>query len=155
MSGPRDLTFNYPRRQGDILQFVLAPREKMDGWFSLGRVHLIGGSSGAGKTTLMTKVLYRQERGETVFGHQGLRRRSLVLFADRGDLSNRETLLRLRIDPADLPMDYIPDEALGLVAVQESIHPHRSPQLARSGLHRSGRRAGRGRQQAAVRSSRL
>jgi hypothetical protein len=118
---PHDLTFGEPRRQGDILQFTLAPRDTMDGWFSLGRVHLIGGSSGTGKTTLISKVLYRQERGEIVFGHQGLRRRSLVLFADRGSLSNKETLMRLRIDPDDLTMDYISDGVIGLDAVQEII----------------------------------
>ena len=134
------------------MQFVLAPREKMDGWFSLGRVHLIGGSSGAGKTTLMTKVLYRQERGETVFGHQGLRRRSLVLFADRGDLSNRETLLRLRIRPGRPADGLHTGRSARARRGAGDHHPHRSPQLARSGLHRSGRRAGRGRQQAAVRS---
>jgi len=93
----------------------------MDGWFSLGRVHLVGGSSGVGKTTLITKVLVRQEQGEIVFGHEGLKRRPLVLFADRGGLSNTETLLRLRIDPNDLQMDYISAEATGLDAVQEII----------------------------------
>lgn len=126
-------TFNLPKRQGSILEFVLAPRDsKMDGWFSLGRVHLIGGSSGTGKSTLITKLLIRQEKGEKVFGHLGMKRRPLILFVDRGALSNEETLLRLHISKKDIAMGYVSDAATGVDSAQDIatlIEQHNVPEV--------------------------
>ena len=42
-----------------------------------------------------------------------------MLFADRGHLSNTETLTRLGVTPEELPLDYVSADAVGLDAVQE------------------------------------
>jgi hypothetical protein len=84
------------------------PAHPYTGWFMRGGVHLVAGSSGAGKTTLMLDALQRQAHGEVVLGHVGGRYDFLVVFADRGKVSNDETLARMRIAPGSLPMAHVP-----------------------------------------------
>jgi len=95
-----------PRKQ---LDFILAPTdgERFNGWFARGRVHGIGASSGQGKTTLIVDMLDKQRRSETVFGHRGLGLPYLCIWADRGVLANEETLMRLGLDKAGIPVEYM------------------------------------------------
>lgn len=88
---------------------VLAPLpdEPYSSWFNRGALHIAAGSSGAGKTTLMVDLLRRQRRGEMFLGHVGRRHDYLVIFADRGAVSNRETFARMGIDPATCPVAHI------------------------------------------------
>ncbi|MCC7034018.1 MAG: AAA family ATPase [Acidobacteria bacterium] len=88
---------------------VLAPLPDAaySGWFNRGSLHAIGGSSGAGKTTLILDLLRRARRGETFLGHVGRRHDFLVIFADRGTVSNTETFQRMGIDPATFPVTHI------------------------------------------------
>ncbi|MBA3890644.1 MAG: bifunctional DNA primase/polymerase, partial [Gemmatimonadaceae bacterium] len=96
--------FQQPAVTEGIGDCVLAPRlaAPYSGWFMRGGVHLIAGSSGAGKTTLMLDLLQQQERGGRYLGHVGQRLDYLVVFADRGKVSNDETLARMRIVPGSL-----------------------------------------------------
>ena len=95
-----------PRKQLDC---ILAPTEgqQFNGWFPRGRPHGIGASSGQGKTTLIVDVLDQQYRGEAVFGHRGLKLPYLCIWADRGVLANEETLMRLGLDNAGIPVEYM------------------------------------------------
>lgn len=93
------------------------PAQPYSGWFMRGGVHLVAGSSGAGKTTLMLDVLQRQARGELVLGHVGARLDFLVVFADRGKVSNDETLERMRITPGSLSVRHVPPVPHGMQSV--------------------------------------
>ena len=65
--------------------------------------------AGAGKTTLLLDLLRTQARpGGRYFGHTGAQLDFLILFADRGAVSNTETLQRMRIDPVTLPVAHLP-----------------------------------------------
>jgi hypothetical protein len=107
-------------------QCVLAPLvlRPYSGWFARGAVHLIAGSSGAGKTTLILDLLQQQARGALSLGHVGARLDFLVLFADRGRVSNRETLDRMRIDATTFPLDHLPpttDSGKAITHIQAAI----------------------------------
>jgi Arc/MetJ-type ribon-helix-helix transcriptional regulator len=106
----RDLSFRLPKVPGKIRDYVMLakPGCLYNGWFPRGRVHIVAGSSGAGKTTLTVDLLEKQQRGESFLGHEGARLPFLLLFADRGDLSNQETLERMGLLNANLPMDHLP-----------------------------------------------
>ena len=80
---------------------------KFDGWFGRGRVSLEGGSSGAGKTSLICDLLHQQWLGSRVLGHAGAGLRPLIIFADRGELSNAETFDRLGLLDAQLPIAHL------------------------------------------------
>jgi hypothetical protein len=96
---PIENGFKFPRVQGQVREYTLLPlRGKYDGWFGRGRVSLVGGSSGAGKTSLICDMLDQQRNHHSVLGHIGAGLRPLVIFADRGELSNAETLDRLGLD---------------------------------------------------------
>jgi hypothetical protein len=94
------------------------PCAPYSGWFARGAVHLVAGSSGAGKTTLMLDLLETQARGDHYLGHRGAGLPFLVAFADRGAVSNTETLARMRIDPAALPIVHLPATTTGAAAVE-------------------------------------
>jgi hypothetical protein len=55
----------------------------------------------------MVPLLLGQWEEKTFFGHAGAGLRPLVLFADRGKLSNEETLLRLGLTDSSLPIDHL------------------------------------------------
>jgi hypothetical protein len=69
----------------------------------------------------MLALLRAQRRGESYLGHVGRRHDFLVLFADRGTVSNTETLQRLEINPATLPLAHLPPTASSPAALQ-AIH---------------------------------
>ena len=101
--------FRFQKVAGRVREYVLMPREKFDGWFGRGRLSLVGGSSGAGKTTLICDLLNRQRVKNTqILGHAGAGLRPLVIFADRGELSNAETFDRLGLTDSGLCIGHLP-----------------------------------------------
>lgn len=102
---------------------VLAPLPSIpfSGWFNRGALHIVAGSSGAGKTTLLVDLLRRQRRGESYLGHVGRRHDFLVVFGDRGEVSNRETFERMRIDRTTCPAVHIAGVPDGRVSA-DAIH---------------------------------
>lgn len=106
---PTEKGFKFPKvEDGKVSDYLLLPKQSaFDGWCGRGRTHIIAGSSGSGKTTLMVPILLGQWEGKSFFGHAGAGLRPLVLFADRGKLSNQETLLRLGLKDTSLPIDHL------------------------------------------------
>jgi hypothetical protein len=107
--GIADDRFKFPKVEGGkVSDYLLLPAQsKFDGWCGRGRTHIIAGSSGSGKTTFMVPLLRDQWEGKSLFGHVGARLRPLVLFADRGKLSNNETFDRLGLTSSSLPISYL------------------------------------------------
>jgi len=107
---PEKAEFKFPKVPGKVSDYMLLPQQSpFDGWCGRGRTHIIAGSSGSGKTTLMLPLLHDQWRGKTVFGHIGASLQPLIIFADRGEFSNEETLLRLGLTTSSLPIRYLSD----------------------------------------------
>lgn len=109
-------SFAFPKVPGHTRDYVLRPLHSLfDGWFPRGRVSIVGGSSGVGKTTFVVDLLHRQCKRKAVLGHEGTASKFLVLFADRTHLSNKETLERMGFEDSDeIPIAYMPvtwDEA--------------------------------------------
>jgi hypothetical protein len=100
--------YGMPRRAGTEFEYVLNPVNEYDGWFMRGLTHIIAGSSGAGKTTFMIDMLDSQRRGEGFFGHTTNGYSYLVIASDRGKFANKRTLRRMRIDPADVNIEFMP-----------------------------------------------
>jgi hypothetical protein len=121
--GISDDDFRFPKVEGGkVSDYLLRPAQSaFDGWCGRGRTHIIAGSSGSGKTTLMVPLLLGQWEGKTFFGHAGAGLRPLVLFADRGKLSNEETLLRLGLTDSSLPIAHL-GEGLDDGAVSEILN---------------------------------
>lgn len=115
-----DGEFKFPSVPGEMLEFVLNPKDEYDGWFMRGCVSLVGGSSGAGKTSAMCVLLEKQWKREIYFGHVGAGLLPLILFADRGSLSNRATLRRLGMERTEMPLDHLP-VAWGLEAAKKIL----------------------------------
>jgi hypothetical protein len=102
------LEFMYPEVPRCVADYTLLPlRAKFDGWFGRGRVSIVGGSSGAGKTSLMCDLLNQQWHKAQFLGHLGAGLRPLIIFADRGELSNAETFDRLGLADAKLPITHL------------------------------------------------
>lgn len=110
-SPPSDkVTFTRPAVQGRMQDYVLKASPELgefSGWLPRGSISMIGGSSGAGKTTLIVDVLDRQTRRETVFGHEGAGLPYLIIFADRGGFQNAETFKRMRLDGDRVPHTHL------------------------------------------------
>lgn len=103
-----DPGFKFPKVPGRVCEYVLLPlRGRFDGPFGRGRISIIGGSSGAGKTSLMSELLFQQQHRKLFLGHQGGGLRPLTIFADRGELSNMETMDRLGLLDAKLPIAHL------------------------------------------------
>jgi energy-coupling factor transporter ATP-binding protein EcfA2 len=130
-----ELIWRYPRIKGDICQYVMEPTQgkEYNGWFPRGSVSLIAGGSGSGKSTFMLNMLHKQTTREYILGHRGAGLRYLVLFADRGALSNRTTLKRMGLENAGVNIDYI-GNASNFAAIDaiknsvENFEEHEMPQ---------------------------
>jgi hypothetical protein len=98
------LTFVKPVVHGGDYDFVIGPPEgKREGLFPRGDVSLVGGASGAGKTTLILPWLEAQRRKENVFGHETFGLPYILLLEDRGARSTRRTMDRLHLDINNVP----------------------------------------------------
>ena len=83
-------------------RFVLGPLPgDRHGLFALKSLHLIQGSSGAGKTTLALNLLRAQRMGTPYFGRPGRGRSYLVIWQDRseGELERQLEMLGMEKDP--------------------------------------------------------
>jgi hypothetical protein len=101
LSGPK---LTGPRREGTAFDFVLAPEPgQYEGAFALGSVHLLIGSSGAGKTTFGIQMLQAQGRGEQFLDRDTYRRQFMVVMQDRSEFELERTFKRMGIDKHSLP----------------------------------------------------
>ena len=66
---------------------------------------MIGGPSGANKTTFIFDLFRTQFRGENFLGHQTYKLPYLVLTGDRGKAAHERTLNRMKIAPDDMPTE--------------------------------------------------
>jgi hypothetical protein len=66
-----------------------------EGWFPKGEVSLIGGSSGAGKTSWAMPLLEKIRKAEDVFGHKAKQRDYRVLLHDRSKKAMQRTVKSL------------------------------------------------------------
>jgi hypothetical protein len=71
------------------------PEPMHEGWFPKGEVSLIGGSSGAGKTSWAMPLLERIRKGGDVFGHSAKPRDYRVLLHDRSKKAMQRTVKAL------------------------------------------------------------
>ncbi len=71
------------------------PEPMHEGWFPKGEVSLIGGSSGAGKTSWAMPLLEKIRKGEDVFGHTSKPRDYRVLLHDRSKKAMQRTVKSL------------------------------------------------------------
>jgi hypothetical protein len=108
-----------------------AATTRFSGWFAKGSVHVIGGSSGSGKTTIMTQALTAQAARETFLGHEGAGMSYLFIFADRGRRDNAETMERLGLNADDIPMTHIPIALDGeaITTILDRIEQHDVPEV--------------------------
>jgi hypothetical protein len=128
---PYSISFAQPRLEPKPFQYVLNPKNKFDGWFMRGSAHLIAGSSGAGKTTLMLDLLDRQSRGEEIFGHKTNRWTYLAVMADRGNFANQETCARMGIDPSTVPVEFLSvcTDAAAVQKITEAVEKRGVPAI--------------------------
>lgn len=100
--------FAKARVPGKRFDYMLEPLKQYDGWFPRGRTHIIAGSSGAGKTRLMLDLLTTQQKHQYFLGHRGAGLEFIVVFADRGQLANEETLITMGLEHIKDRIKHIP-----------------------------------------------
>jgi phage tail protein X len=88
-----------------------------EGWFPLGDVSLVGGSSGTGKTYWVMTLLEKARKGQDIWGHKSIARDYRVLMHDRGVKGMRRTLNRLGL-PADAK-----ERVIRLTRKQQGLQP--------------------------------
>jgi hypothetical protein len=66
-----------------------------EGWFPLGEISIIAGSSGTGKTTFGLQLLEAQSRGGEYLGHRTFGLPYVIIMEDRSPLSLKRTFKRL------------------------------------------------------------
>jgi hypothetical protein len=85
---------------GPTEYLVDALSESHEGWFPLGEVSLIGGSSGSGKTYWMITLLGKVHKGGDVWGHTAKARDYRVLLHDRSPKAMFRTMKALGLPSA-------------------------------------------------------
>jgi hypothetical protein len=104
-----NLEFHTPARPESSIKHVLEPlAHREDGWFDIGGVSLLGGSSGVGKTTFLFELLHKQKQGYPFLGHQTHKLLFHVLTVDRPPKAYDATITRLRLLPTDIPRTQLP-----------------------------------------------
>ena len=104
-----ELVFKYPQVVGTPYDYVVgAANAKTEGWFMRSDVHLVGGPSGASKSTFMVDLLDTQLKGEKFLGHQTFGLPYLILMSDRGRFAHLRTANRMRFDPDLIPIKFLP-----------------------------------------------
>jgi hypothetical protein len=84
---------------GPTEYLVDALSESHEGWFPLGELSLIGGSSGSGKTYWMITLLGKVHKGGDVWGHKAKARDYRVLLHDRSPKAMFRTMKALGLPP--------------------------------------------------------
>ncbi len=89
--------------------FILGPDPFAGGFpiMPLNRVHIFGGGSGNGKTTLIFQMIKAMQRGEPFLGYATHMHPLLYISFDRSPEENRETMQRVGLDPDTLPHESI------------------------------------------------
>jgi rubrerythrin len=104
-----ELVFKYPQVIGTPYDYVIgAANSSTEGWFMRSDVHLVGGPSGASKSTFMVDLLDTQLKGERFLGHQTFGLPYLILMSDRGRFAHLRTANRMRFDPDLIPIKFLP-----------------------------------------------
>lgn len=88
-----------------------------EGWFPKGEVSLIGGSSGAGKTSWAMPLLEKIRKGEGVFGHVAKPRDYRVLLHDRSKKAMQRTVKALGLSAEAI------ERVIRLTTAQQSRPP--------------------------------
>ena len=110
-AGPQlaGLTFKHPKVEGGHRDYVVNPlMGQTDGWFPLGSVSLVGGSSGSNKTTWVLDLLYAQWHHQEAWGHSTGKRPYLVFMFDRGVGAHARTMERLGYSLGEIPVRFLP-----------------------------------------------
>ena len=69
---------------------------------------LIGGPSGANKSTLIIDLLIAQRASKTFLGHKTFGMPFIVISADRGENANERTLNRMGFKESEIPIERLP-----------------------------------------------
>jgi hypothetical protein len=93
------------------------PEPMQEGWFPKGEVSLIGGSSGAGKTSWAMPLLEKIRKGEDVFGHAAKPRDYRVLLHDRSKKAMQRTVKALGLSAEAI------ERVIRLTSTQQSRQP--------------------------------
>ena len=96
------------------------PEPMHEGWFPKGEVSLIGGSSGAGKTSWAMPLLEKIRKGADIFGHTSKPRDYRVLLHDRSKKAMQRTVKSLGLSTEAI------DRVIRLTSTQQSRRPLRS-----------------------------
>ncbi len=115
--------FSRPAVTGTHRDYVANPLQgAYDGWFPRGDVHVISGSSGSGKSTVMINLLIKQQHKEMVFGHRTNGQHFLVIMADRGANANLRTIERMQIDPTAVNIRRLKGQGqYALTAIKDAV----------------------------------
>ena len=122
------LEFQHAPVESAAREYVLAPRESYDGWFRRDAVHVVGGSSGTGKSTFTIDLLATQARRGVYLGHESFALPFLVIFADRPKGAVDETLERMGL-LGQVPADYLKPcwGAVAAATILKKIEEHKLP----------------------------
>lgn len=83
---------------------VFPPDEWLvDAILPAGELHIVGGPSGAGKTTWLLQFLTEWSAGKPIFGYDSHPTTFAYISLDRGERSFRRTLRRCGLDPDEFP----------------------------------------------------
>ncbi|MGC2476642.1 MAG: AAA family ATPase [Candidatus Sulfotelmatobacter sp.] len=93
------------------------PEPMHEGWFPKGEVSLIGGSSGAGKTSWAMPLLEKIRKGVDVFGHSAKQRDYRVLLHDRSKKAMQRTVKSLGLSAEAI------ERVIRLTTAQQSRPP--------------------------------
>jgi NrS-1 polymerase HBD domain/AAA domain len=93
------------------------PEPMHEGWFPKGEVSLIGGSSGAGKTSWAMPLLERIRTGDNIFGHSAKPRDYRVLLHDRSKKAMQRTVKALGLSAEAI------ERVIRLTTAQQSRPP--------------------------------
>lgn len=87
-------------------EYILGPDPAQSGGFAvmpLKRVHMLGGASGSGKTTMLFQMLAAAQKGEPFLGYPTQWHPSVYVAFDRREEETEETMARVGLDPASVP----------------------------------------------------
>lgn len=91
-------------------------------------VHLLGGASGVGKTTLILPMIDKLSRGEDIFGHTCRPTGTTIFCVDRSEAAYTRTIERVGLNPAHFTFYSLVSEAFQGWTVEQcirfSVHHH-------------------------------
>src|SRR5579871_2409690 len=108
-----------PMEDDGVTEYLVdaLPEPMHEGWFPKGEVSLIGGSSGAGKTSWAMPLLEKIRKGSDVFGHSAKARDYRVLLHDRSKKAMQRTVKALGLSAESI------QRVIRLTSTQQSRPP--------------------------------